>query len=133
MKVDRRTWRIQPRKPLPDLGRFDIVSAFAVKFDAVGRDSEGVHAYWTLEDWDFFLRDVTTHHMRYPGTLHLQLNSRIRADGQRERFDDVLAACRDAGASVVQAGSRIEFRVTEPVGLERPAPSAERSLAASPT
>jgi SAM-dependent methyltransferase len=133
LRVDRRTFRIQPGEALPGIGRFDVVTAFAVKFDALGRDPQGVHLYWSPDDWDFFLRDVTTHRMRYPGKLHLQLNSRIRPDGQRERFTDVMKACREAGAAVVEMGSRIEFNVSGPIGLGVSAASPDRTLAASPT
>ncbi|MDQ2762786.1 MAG: class I SAM-dependent methyltransferase, partial [Pseudomonadota bacterium] len=42
MKVDRRIFRIAPRQPLPDLGRFDVITGVAVSFDSLGRDAQSV-------------------------------------------------------------------------------------------
>jgi hypothetical protein len=119
LKVDRRTYRIRRGVALPDLGRFDFITAFAVKFDALGQDPASDPAYWSLEDWNFFLRDVTGRRMRYPGTLHLQLNSRILSSGEAVKFSDVLEACRQAGASVSEVASRIQFQVDGPIKLQR--------------
>ena len=125
MGVDRRIWRVTPRQALPaSLSRFDLITAFQVKFDALGFDAARRHLYWSLADWDFFIRDVTGERTRYPGRLFLQLNSRVRADGARERFADVLAACQAAGARVNEAASEIEFSPLGPVGLFDPEPHA---------
>jgi len=112
MGVDRRTWRVSPREALPEtLGVFDLITAFQVKFDALGFDPARGHLYWSLDDWDYFLRDVTGRRLRYPGALRLQLNSRLLADGTRERFGDVLAAFGAVGADVNETASEIAFRV----------------------
>ena len=121
MGVDRRTSRIDPRQPLPrSLRRFDLITAFQLKFDALGFDPARGHFYWSLADWDFFIRDVTGERMRYPGRLCLQLNSRIRPDGERERFTDVIAACKAAGARVNETASEISFAADGPMGLFQP-------------
>jgi hypothetical protein len=125
--VDRRTYRIRPREALPDLGRFDFVTAFALKFDGLGRDQRGDYLYWSLADWDFFLRDVTGNRMRYPGVLHLELNSRILPTGETAKFTDVMDACRNAGADVSKIGSRIQFDVNGPVGLALPAEARSKA------
>ena len=118
MDVDRRTWRVNPGQPLPaTLGRFDLVTAFQLKFDALGFDRTRGYLYWSLADWDFFIRDVTGERMRYPGRLCLQLNSRVLPDGTRERFADVIAACEAAGARVNETASEICFSSDGPVGL----------------
>ena len=118
MGVDRRTWRVNPREPLPrSLGGFDLITAFQVKFDHLGFDPARGHLYWSLADWDFFIRDVTGERMRYPGRLCLQLNSRVLPDGTRERFTDVLAACKATGARVNETASEICFASDGPVGL----------------
>ncbi len=118
MGVDRRTWRVKPGEALPEtLGVFDLVTAFQVKFDALGHDPARGHLYWSLDDWDFFLRDLTGRRMRYPGQLRLQLNSRLLADGSRERFGDVLAAFRHAGAEVNEVASEIAFTISGPTAL----------------
>ncbi|MGI8841300.1 MAG: class I SAM-dependent methyltransferase [Caulobacteraceae bacterium] len=127
MGVDRRTWRVSPRQPLPpSLGQFDLITAFQVKFDALGRDPERGYLYWSPADWDFFIRDVTGERMRHPGRLWLQLNSRIRPDGVREPFTDVMAACEGAGARVNRVGSEIAFACEGPIGLfDRAEPRGE--------
>ena len=121
MGVDRRTWSVHPREPLPDsLGVFDLITAFQLKFDALGFDSARHYLYWSLADWDFFIRDVTGERMRYPGRLWLQLNSRVRPDGARERFTDVIAACKAAGARVNETASEISFAADGPMALFQP-------------
>ncbi len=121
MDVDRRTWRVNPGQPLPaTLGRFDLVTAFQLKFDALGFDRARGWLYWSLADWDFFIRDVTGERMRYPGRLCLQLNSRLLPDGTRERFADVIAACEAAGARVNETASEISFAPSGPIGLFHP-------------
>jgi hypothetical protein len=98
------------------LGRFDLITAFAIKFDALGVDPAGVHQYWRLADWNYFIGDVSSDRLRHPGRLYLQLNSRIVADGARERFTDVIEACRAAGAEISPNGE-ILFNVDAPVTL----------------
>jgi SAM-dependent methyltransferase len=127
MGIDRRTWRVNPRQALPpSLGRFDLITAFQVKFDALGQDAARRHLYWSLDDWDFFIRDVTGERMRHPGRLFLQLNSRVRPDGGRERFADVIAACQGAGARVDETTSEISFSPAGPVGLFEPEIGADK-------
>lgn len=130
MGVDRRSWRVRPREALPEsLGAFDLVTAFQVKFDALGFNPDHGHLYWSLHDWDYFLRDVTSRRMRYPGQIRLQLNSRILADGSRERFSDVLAAFRDAGGQVDEMASEIAFAVDGPHALAAAAPTGADAAA----
>lgn len=121
MGVDRRTCRVNPGEPLPDLGRFDLVTAFQIKFDALGADDRGRYLYWSLADWDFFIRDVTCNVVRYPGTLRLELNSRVLADGTKEKFLDVLDAFRGAGAEVNEVSSYATFQVERPISLPQTA------------
>lgn len=119
MGVDRRTLRVEPMTPLPEsLGSFDLITGFAVKFDALGVDIDGRHLYWSLADWNFFLGDVTGERLSHPGRVYLALNSRILADGTREHFTDVIAACRAAGAKILpndeilfEAGARLSLPV----------------------
>jgi 2-polyprenyl-3-methyl-5-hydroxy-6-metoxy-1,4-benzoquinol methylase len=117
MGVDRRTYRVKPGERLPSsLGVFDLITAFAIKFDALGVDAQGRHLYWNLADWNHFIGDVSGDRIRYPGRLYLQLNSRILADGSRERFTDVVEACRATGAAISPNGE-ILFLVDAPISL----------------
>ena len=125
MEVDRRSCRIEPSKALPNLGRFDLVTAFQIKFDALGVDGQGRYLYWSLREWDFFVRDVTRNLVRYPGVLRLELNSRVLVDGTREKFMDVLDAFRSAGAMVEDAGSFATFQVERPISLTTADPTSE--------
>lgn len=112
--VDRRTFRIEPMRPLPsDIGRFSVVTAFAIKFDALGR-VDGRYQYWSLEHWNFFLDHLFEQHLQYPSRIALHLNKRVLANGERVPFDDVMDACAAAGAVVSRAYSQIQFDLTAP-------------------
>ncbi|MEO8926235.1 MAG: hypothetical protein ABI306_03645 [Caulobacteraceae bacterium] len=129
MGVDRRTYRVESAEPLPsNLGKFDLITAFQIKFDALGVDAKRRYVYWSLADWRDFIHGLTSERMRYPGRLFLDLNSRVLPDNTREPFMDVIAACRAAGAGVLKANSELQFHVHGPVSLD-PGP-AENSRAA---
>jgi SAM-dependent methyltransferase len=73
--VERRVWTIHPFESLPDMGRFDLVTAFQICFD---RSASG--APWGVAEWDFFLRDVTDHLLAPGGRLVLEFNGLPSAD-----------------------------------------------------
>ena len=68
--VERVTQRIRAHQPLPDLGQFDLITAFSSAFGRNDDESRG----WTIEEWKFFLDDVDRH--RAPGgKVLLEINS----------------------------------------------------------
>ena len=68
--VERLTWRIRAFEPLPDLARFDLVTAFSSAFGRTEDESRG----WNVDEWKFFLDDLDRH--RAPGgEILLEINS----------------------------------------------------------
>lgn len=66
--VPRVIWRIQPSVPLPDLGKFDLITAFMICFN--DHKHPGL---WGLAEWEFFLDDLAKH-LRPGGRIWLELN-----------------------------------------------------------
>jgi SAM-dependent methyltransferase len=70
-EVPRIVWRIEPFKPLPDLGRrFDWITAFSIAFDTIQNGEER----WGPREWDFFLEDLRGHHLASEGKMYFALN-----------------------------------------------------------
>lgn len=65
--------RIEPRQPLPEAllagGKFDLVTAFSISFNA--RPPSGL---WTPEDWDFLLNDIRDRFLVPGGKIYFDLN-----------------------------------------------------------
>jgi SAM-dependent methyltransferase len=117
MGVDRRIFRLSPRQPLPDLGRFDVVTGVAVSFDSLGRDARSVRRYWSLDDWAYLIGRLSQEHSRYPGRLYFELNFQILADNTLRYNQPLLEACERAGAEVLAAKGRISFEVDGPIAI----------------
>jgi SAM-dependent methyltransferase len=67
--VHRIVQRIEPFRPLPDLGRkFDLVTAFMVCFN-----EHKMPGLWKVPEWEFFLDDLATH-LTARGRVWLELN-----------------------------------------------------------
>jgi hypothetical protein len=62
--------KIERDQPLPGLGRFDFITAFAAQFDHVGSGE-----LWGKADWRAFLDDLLRNHIRAPGRIFFTLNS----------------------------------------------------------
>jgi SAM-dependent methyltransferase len=61
--------RIQPFRPLPDLGeKFDLITAFMICFNGHRRPN-----LWGVAEWDFFLDDIAKH-LAPRGRVWLELN-----------------------------------------------------------
>ncbi len=76
--VQRTVVRVEPLKPLPDLGgRFDLITACDITFNGKG-NRHGRRLYWSVAEWQFFLGDLVANQLRYPGTLYLKLNKETR-------------------------------------------------------
>lgn len=117
MKVDRRIFRLSPRQPLPDLGRFDVITGVAVSFDSLGRDAHSVRRYWSLEDWAYLIRHLSQERSRYPGRLYFELNFQVLSDNTLRYHQRLLEACARAGAEILAAKGRISFDVGGPIVL----------------
>lgn len=67
--VERHAHTIRAYETLPELGRFDLVTAFQICFD---RRENG--EAWGVPEWDFFRRDVGDHLLKPGGRLMLEFN-----------------------------------------------------------
>jgi len=77
--VQRTIVRVEPLKPLPNLGeRFDLITASDITFNDKA-DLNGRRHYWSLAEWKFFLDDLIANQLRYPGTLYLRPNKEFQA------------------------------------------------------
>jgi SAM-dependent methyltransferase len=69
--------RIEPQKPLPDLGKkFDLVTGHRVCFHRIARGENREWLEWAPADWQFFIRDVRTRFLKPGGRLLLEFNPR---------------------------------------------------------
>jgi SAM-dependent methyltransferase len=67
--VHRIVQRIEPFRPLPDLGRkFDLITAFMVCFN-----EHKMPSLWKVPEWEFFLDDLAKH-LTTRGRVWLELN-----------------------------------------------------------
>lgn len=69
--VDRRTWKIVKFQNLPDFGiRFDLVTAFAIKFNKHLQPD-----LWGEDEWRFMLEDLKYNQMAKNGRIFLSFNA----------------------------------------------------------
>ena len=67
--VRRVVQRIQPFRPLPNLGqKFDVITAFMICFN-----DHKMPGLWAVPEWEFFLDDLAKH-LRPRGRVWLELN-----------------------------------------------------------
>ena len=66
--VHRVIWTIKAFDPLPDLGKFDLITAFLICFN--NHKQAGL---WGVEEWEFFLNDLAKH-LTPGGRVWLELN-----------------------------------------------------------
>ena len=66
--VRRVIWEIQAFQPLPDLGKFDLITAFLICFNRHKQTD-----VWGVPEWKFFLDDLAKH-LTKRGCVWLELN-----------------------------------------------------------
>ena len=66
--VRRVIWQIKAFDPLPDLGRFDLITAFLICFNRHKQAN-----VWGVPEWEFFLDDLAKH-LTLRGRVWLELN-----------------------------------------------------------
>lgn len=75
--VRRVIWKIKPFEPLPDIGaQFDWITAFSISFDR----GENGRARWGVEEWNFFLEDLSERHLAPAGKMYFALNPGVSGD-----------------------------------------------------
>ena len=89
LKIDRKVWTVKAFEKLPDFGKkFDLITAFRVVFNNHSRPSD----VWGVDEWEFFLKDLTHNLLTENGRVFLDLNAeKARAHLLLHgRFDDAL-------------------------------------------
>jgi len=77
--VEKQPFRVEARKPLPDLGqRFDLITAFMIGFNT---KADGT--LFTVEDWDWFLDDVRDNQLKPGGRLLLKMIRQVDRTGPK--------------------------------------------------
>jgi SAM-dependent methyltransferase len=66
--VRRVIWQIKAFEPLPDLGKFDLITAFLICFNRHKQAN-----VWGVPEWEFFLDDLAKH-LTLRGRVWLELN-----------------------------------------------------------
>src|SRR3989442_462533 len=66
--VRRVIWQIKAFEPLPDLGKFDLITAFLICFNRHKQAN-----VWGVPEWEFFLDDLAKH-LTPRGRVWLELN-----------------------------------------------------------
>src|SRR6266540_7519117 len=66
--VRRVIWQIKAFEPLPDLGKFDLITAFLICFNRHKQAN-----VWGVPEWEFFLNDLAKH-LTPRGRVWLELN-----------------------------------------------------------
>ncbi len=78
LKVPRAVAEIDPEVPLPALGeKFDLVTAYRICFQRLGRQDNGDWKEWPSEYWKFFINDVRSRFLKPGGRLLLDFNPRL--------------------------------------------------------
>jgi SAM-dependent methyltransferase len=114
LNVRRMMLRVEPNVPLASLGqRFSLITAVAPMFNNLPR-VDGVQAYWSLAQWKFFLSDLMSNHLDYPGRIYLDLNSEWRG-GAWVFNPELIDYCAAHGADVVPERGRIDWWLEQPM------------------
>jgi SAM-dependent methyltransferase len=101
--------KIERNKPLPSLGRFDFVTAFAAQFDHVSSIE-----LWSKADWRDFLDDLLRNHLRAPGRIFFTLNSmRDPATGASVFKQHVAEVFEEYGGRADSNFASVDLTVTE--------------------
>jgi SAM-dependent methyltransferase len=66
---------VRPNTPLPDLGRFDIATAYACPFNFV----QSERRLWSVSEWSFFFDQLRDDVLKPNGRLALKLRKRYAA------------------------------------------------------
>lgn len=94
---DLRAFRLEPAKPLPDLGRtFDVATILAPQFYRKAGDE-----FWTEAEWLALFHDILDRYVSPGGTLFMMLNPRKRrGDGVHDHAEVYSAAEKIPGSRV---------------------------------
>ena len=93
--VERVVHTIARRRPLPDLGRFDLITAFNVNFN------HRAHGPWRKADWRWFLNHLILSQLRPGGRIFLTPNKLFdRTTGVRRPDHELAEVFLEHGGKV---------------------------------
>ncbi len=99
LEIERINHRIEPKKPLPDLGeRFDVITGYMVFFNWTGREEP-----WDAHEWAYFINDCRRH-LVPGGYMRFSLNAR------RQHVNNApFSFMPDSTANVLRSMSGVEL------------------------
>lgn len=125
--IERTIARVEPYRPLPDLGgRFDLITACNTTFNEKPVEQGTARTYWMPDEWQFFLNDLVSNQMRYPGELYMQVNKEWLGQSggavQPARNRDILTMTARNGAAISRRRGtiRMNFPTHRLIRLEQP-------------
>lgn len=123
--VERTIARVEAYRPLPALGgRFDLITACNTTFNQKRVEQINQSVYWRPAEWQFFLNDLVSNQLRYPGELYLQINKELYGNSEGAerlvRTRDILTRAAREGATISHGSGmiRMSFPVARVIRLE---------------
>jgi SAM-dependent methyltransferase len=116
--VSRLAQPIVPGTPLPECGRFDLVTAFQTTFNRpVGRAKAGrTEVYWNVGEWGWFF-DQLSERLNYPGRIFFELNHQPVPETGTDHSDTLMDLFERNGAVVQRRQCTVMFTLNEPLRL----------------
>lgn len=104
LNIERTLWVVRPGERAPDFDvRFDLVTAFQFGFDHIGPEDGDPRSRWGVEEWDFFLTDLSENCLHKRGEVMLSGFNR-----SEKKNPEVLGFFADRGAEIHDG--RVHFR-----------------------
>lgn len=110
--VNRLVERIDPRKPLSDIGQFDLVTALWISFD-----SPRSYVFWNLEDWKFFFDDLNKH-LKPGAEIYLEPNRHLIKPGVAAYDKELFEVLSRGGAEITVSYGAVYIRIRTSNGFE---------------
>lgn len=106
-KVHRETCRVVPFEFLPAWGkRFDLITAWMINFDKYWIEK----AVWGLEEWEFFLNDLTVNQLKPGGRIVLQFNRAKQYSGPHFDSEEFGKFVASKGGAIDIPKARVVFK-----------------------
>lgn len=105
--VERHVWRIEPFVPLPNLGKFDLVTGFQICFNGHRSDQ-----LWGRPEWNFFLDDLRFR-LNRGGRIWLEFNREIDGTCFSAELEELF---KERGAEITS--NRVVFNQVRPAPAE---------------
>jgi SAM-dependent methyltransferase len=117
--VNRLVQMIVPGTPLPECGKFDLVTAFQTTFNRpVARHKIGrTTTYWTVEEWNWFFGELSQR-FRFPARIYFELNHQPVPDSKEDHAETLMDLFERNGAAVTRKQCVVQFSLNGPLVLK---------------